>query len=81
MAEAPCRAAFAARLREALDAFEAMQLEAARQRIVAQLTPLLAAAPGREFDASDFADKNAETAQYIANRPAEIRAGLAARGF
>jgi spore coat protein CotH len=81
MAEAPCRAAFAARLREALDVFEAMQLEAARQRIVAQLAPMLATAPGREFDASDFADKNAETASYIANRPGQIRAGLAANGF
>ena len=81
LAEAPCRAAFAARLREALAVFEDMQLEAQRQRIVAQLMPLLAAAPGREFDASAFATKNAETTQYIADRPGEIRAGLAANGF
>jgi spore coat protein CotH len=81
LAEAPCRAAFAARLREALAVFEDMQLEAQRQRIVAQLMPLLAAAPGREFDPSAFATKNAETTQYIADRPGEIRAGLAANGF
>jgi hypothetical protein len=81
LAEPPCQAAFAARLRAALAAFEDLQLEAARQRIVEQLTPLLQAASGREFDAAAFATKNAETARYIADRPAEIRAGLAAHGL
>ncbi len=81
LAEPACQAAFAARLREAVDVFEAMQLEARRQGIYDQLVPLLAADPGREFDRAAFERVNAETSQYIAIRPGQIRGELAAHGF
>ncbi|MBK9034392.1 MAG: CotH kinase family protein [Myxococcales bacterium] len=81
LSEPACEAAFAARLRDALAAFEDLQLEARRAAIVAQLTPLLAADPGREFDPTEFAQAQAETAQFIADRPAQVRAVLAAHGF
>jgi len=58
-----------------------MQLEARRQGIYDQLVPLLAADPGREFDRAAFERVNAETSQYIAIRPGQIRGELAAHGF
>lgn len=81
IAEAPCQAAFAARLAEANATFEAMNLEAMRAAIVAQMQPLLAAEPGREFNMGRFNNANADTAAYIAAQPGYIRAMLATHGF
>lgn len=81
LAEAPCTAAFAARLAEANLMFQRMDLEAMRAGIQAQLAPLLAADPGREFTQNRFASGHNETAMYIQQQPGYVRALLAAHGF
>lgn len=81
LAEPACEAAFAARVEQALAMFQAMDLEAMRAGIVAQLQPLLTAAPGREFNQNRFDQVNADTTEYVGLQPAYIRAQLTSHGF
>ncbi len=81
MAEPACQATFAARLAEATVVFESMQLEARRAAIREQLLALVMVAPGRDFNVGSFETAHSSTAQFIANRAAQIRAVLAAHGF
>lgn len=81
LAEPACEATMAAKLAEAVTIFERMNLEAMRQSIAAQLAPLIAADPGREFDPARHANLHAETAAYIAQQPGWIRALLTSQGF
>ena len=81
LGEAPCAAAFAARLADAVRTFESMNLEAMRAGIHDQLQPLLAADPGREFNSGRFEQVHNDTASFISAQPGEVRELLSTRGF
>jgi hypothetical protein len=78
--EPACEAEFAQALYRAVEVFERMRLDEAQAAIAAQLAPLLAADPGREFDAGEHAEANRDTVNFIRARAAEVRADLASRG-
>lgn len=81
LAEPACEATMAAKLADAVVVFERMNLEAMRQGIRAQLAPLIAEAPGREFDPARHDAVHASTQSYIQQQPGYVRALLAQQGF
>jgi hypothetical protein len=81
LAEPACEQAFVDRLREGLAAFESADLTAMVEAIDAQITEEVAADPRKEGSVADYDNARAATVDFIARRPDEIRAYIAARGF
>jgi hypothetical protein len=81
LAEAACEAAFAARLDQALDVFEGMNLSAAVWQIQQDMQAILQVTPGREFDFGSFSNVHSQTQSFISDRPAFVRDAMANHGF
>lgn len=79
--EPVCEAAFAARLREAVEIFGALDLTARRQGYQAVVEALVATEPGRAFDMNAFQSEHAETQAFIDQRAGQVMQRLIARGF
>jgi hypothetical protein len=79
--EPDCEDAFAAKLAEVNGVFEGFMFEDRAQAIRAQIEPLVAADPRKEYDMTEFANKHAEMAAFFMNRPARIREYLTAHGY
>jgi hypothetical protein len=76
-----CEAAFAARLAEAADAFEAMNLADLATAAHEQIRATVMLEQGRNVGVDTLDTKYQATLDYIAARPARIREILAAHGF
>ncbi len=76
-----CKIAFGARLREAAATFEAMDLVDRAKQIHDQIMADVAADPRKEYNMSTWESANNNWRAWIANRPAQIRAKLAAQGL
>ncbi|KAB2896075.1 MAG: hypothetical protein F9K40_15170 [Kofleriaceae bacterium] len=81
LADAGCAAVFAAKVRQALDVFAAMNMGARRQALQDRVGALVVPYPGREFDPARTANSHADTQRFIDERPASVLAALAARGL
>jgi hypothetical protein len=79
--EADCRAAFAARLEQVLTVFESADLPSRARAIRDRIAADVQADPRKEVSYNGFLDRVEQTIQFIENRPAVIRADLAANGF
>ncbi len=76
-----CKAAFAARLREAAATFESMDLVDRAKAIHDQIMGDVLADPRKEYDMGGWESANANLRTWITNRPQRIRQRLAAAGF
>jgi spore coat protein CotH len=79
--EPACRAAFAAKVREANDVFESLDLAAEAERIQTLIAPHVAADPRKEVSTDAARQAHARLVSFIRARPAAVRANLAAHGF
>jgi hypothetical protein len=74
--EEGCRAAFLARLAQAVDVFEQADLVSMAESIRAAIAPLVAEDPRKEGSSEEFEGQVNRTIEFIGRRPAEIRAAL-----
>lgn len=81
LAEPACEAAFAARLREAVEVFVALDLTARRRALKARVEYLLLDGTGREFSQGEFDQEHAETQAFIEQRAAQVMQHVTSRGF
>lgn len=83
LAEPACEAAFAARLRDAVDTFNALDLAGHRQALRARVEEMVAGpeGAGREFNPGGFDLEHAETQAFIDQRAATVMQQITARGF
>jgi hypothetical protein len=79
LADAECKAAFAARLREARDKFVALDLKAHANQIHTQVAPM--ASEGKNVNPGAFNDAHVETLNFIDTRPGRIDQYLQENGF
>jgi hypothetical protein len=79
--EPGCRAAFAAKVAEANDLLESLDLAGEAERIQAQIAPLVASDPKKEVTTDGAQRAHAALVDFIRARPAAVRANLAAHGF
>src|SRR5690606_31362622 len=76
LTEPACKAAFLARLEEALDVFEGADLVARAEAIRDRIAADVAADPRKEGSVKNFEDGVAATIAFIQSRPAALRALL-----
>jgi hypothetical protein len=81
LADAPCAAAYAAKVRQALEAFSSMNMGLRRQALQDRIGALVVPDAGREFDAGRTAQHHADTQRFIEQRPAVVLQALTARGL
>jgi hypothetical protein len=81
LADAPCAAAYAAKVRQALDLFASMNMGARRQSLQDRIGTLVVPDPGRGYNATATANEHAQTQQFIERRPAIVLNALTARGL
>lgn len=81
LAEPDCEAAFAARLAEVNDRFEATDLAGRAEDIFTQISPYVLEDPRREYDFGTFQAQHQNLLGFIAARPDRIRDDLASQGF
>jgi spore coat protein CotH len=81
LADPPCAAAYAAKVRQALDLMSAMNMGSRRQALQDRIGTLVVPMAGREFDAARTASQHADTQRFIEQRPAIVLQALAARGL
>lgn len=81
LAEPACEAAFAARLAEVNDLFEATDMAGRAESVFTQISPYIMADPRREYGMGTFANQHQNLLNFIAARPDQIRADLMAQGF
>jgi hypothetical protein len=81
LAEPACEAAFAARLREAVEVYLALDMTARRRSIKARVEYLLLEGTGREFTQGEFDQEHAETQAFIDQRAAQVMQHVTSRGF
>lgn len=81
LAEPDCEETFVERLREALAVFESAGLEQMVADIDAQIAAEVEADPRKPGSVADYENGQAAMLDFIAERPAEIRAYIQARGF
>lgn len=79
--EPDCEAAFAARLAELNDQFEATDLAGRATFIYNQISPLIMEDPRKEYSFETFQQRHQDLLNFIAGRPAGIRNWLTMRGF
>ena len=79
--EPDCEAAFAAKLRETLAVFEAIDHTQTVQQLRDLIITHVMEDPRKEFDFSQWQGHVDDTLQFIANRPARIRQYLSDRGL
>lgn len=76
-----CERKFATALRNAVATFQAMALDDRAREIYAQIKNDVYADPRKEYSNAAFDAAHAELRQWIAARPAQVLADLAAHGF
>lgn len=81
LADAPCSAAFAAKVRQAVSAFQSLNMGSRRQALQDRLGGLMIPDPGREYDANETASDHSSTQQFIDQRPTVVLNALAQRGL
>lgn len=81
IAQPECEAAFAAKLAEVNDAFEAFGYAERAEAIFDQLSPHVEEDPRREYGFGTFVQRHDEIQSYVADRPDRIRQYLESRGF
>lgn len=81
LADAPCAAAYAAKVRLALELFSSMNMGTRRQALQDRIGSLVVPDPGRAFDPAATAREHADTQRFIEQRPAIVLNALAARGL
>jgi hypothetical protein len=81
LAEPACEAAFAARLRQAVEVYVALDLTARRLALKSRVEYLLLDGAGRDFSRSAFDSEHAETQAFIDQRAAQVMQHVSARGF
>ena len=79
--EPACEAAFATRLAELNDQFEATDLAGRATFIFNQISPLIMEDPRKEYTFEVFQQRHQDLLDFIANRPAGIRNWLTMHGF
>ena len=79
--EPACKAAFAAKVHEANDLFEALDLASEAERMQAQIAADIASDPKKEVTTDRARQAHASLVAFIRARPAAVRARLAAHGF
>ena len=79
--EPSCQAAFAARLRETLDAASELDLPGLRRALAARVTELIGNDGGRQYDAGRTAGEHTATEAFLNRRPTVVRERLSARGL
>ncbi|HUQ01448.1 MAG TPA: CotH kinase family protein [Kofleriaceae bacterium] len=81
LADAGCAAAYAAKVRQALDVMASLNMGSRRQALQDRIGTLVVPMAGREFDAARTATQHADTQRFIEQRPAIVLQALAARGL
>lgn len=81
LAEPDCEAAFAARLAEVNDMFEATDLAGRAEDIYTQISPYVLEDPRREYGFGTFQAQHQSLLDFIAARPDRIREYLMSHGF
>lgn len=81
LAEPACEAVFAARLRETVEAFVALDLTSRRQSLKQRVEYLLLEGEGRDFDRARFESRHVETQEFIDQRAAQVMQHVTTRGF
>ena len=81
LAEEDCAAAFAAKVAEATDLFEELELDAEAERVHALIWPEVMADPRKEISNEQSEAAHQSLIGWIAGRPAAVRASLAAHGY
>lgn len=81
LADATCAAAFAAKVRQALDLFASMNMTSRRQALQDRIGTLVVPDAGREYDATRTANSHADTQRFIDERPAAVLNALTTRGL
>jgi spore coat protein CotH len=81
LADPACAAAYAAKVRQALDLMSSMNMGARRQALQDRIGTLVVPMAGREYDAARTANQHADTQRFIEQRPAIVLQALAARGL
>ena len=79
--EPTCKAAFAARVREAGELFESLDLATEAERIQTQILADVAADPRKEVTTAGAAQAHTRLVNFLRARPAALRANLMAHGF
>jgi hypothetical protein len=81
--EPACEAAFAARLRQAVEVYTSLDLTAQRQALQSRVEGLVAdpMGPGRDFDLGSFQSEHNETQAFIDQRAAQVMQRITARGY
>lgn len=79
--EPACKAAFAAKVHQANDLFEALDLASEAERIQAQIAADIASDPKKEVTTERARQAHVSLVDFIRARPAAVRARLAAHGF
>jgi hypothetical protein len=75
-AEEDCRAAFLARLTQALEVFERADLAGLAASLRTSIDPLVTEDPRKEGSYDEFQNRVNQTIEFINRRPAEVRAGM-----
>jgi hypothetical protein len=81
LADQQCSVAFAVKVRQAVAAFQDLNMGSRRQALQDRLGTLVMPDPGREYDAADTANDHNTTQQFIDQRPTVVLNALAARGL
>jgi spore coat protein CotH len=79
--EPACKAAFAARVHQANDLFESLDLASEAERIQTQIADHVASDPRKEVSTDGARRAHTSLVDFIRARPAAVRARLAAHGF
>ncbi len=79
--EPGCKAAFAAKIAQANDTLEALDLATEAERIQTQIAADVASDPKKEVSTDRARQAHASLVSFIRGRPAAVRANLAAHGF
>ncbi|HVV85837.1 MAG TPA: CotH kinase family protein [Kofleriaceae bacterium] len=79
--EPACKAAFAAKVAQVNDLMESLDLADEAEAIQTQIAPEVATDPRKEESAAAAAGAHANLVDFLRQRPAAVRANLAAHGF